>query len=696
MSNALLETALSYQRAGQLDEAERLYREILRSNPKHIEALYLLGSLWFQRGSFQKALHHFEQVLQINPRLGEALSAKGAVLSSLDRHAEALSAYDGAVVVRPGQAQTWSNRGNALLALGRAEEAVQSYDRALGLMPDYPHCWRNRAAAFAALGRPDDALQSLRKAVQFAPDFADAWQDSADILVQLGRREEAVSAYDHALALRPGDPALLYGRGNALSILKRYDEAIRDCEAVLALDPDYPYVRGVLIHSKLQACDWHGLQAQVEKISGGIAAGKRVVTPFNLKALSDSPAEHLRCARNWIAHEVPPAPTPLVDATNRYRHDRIRLAYVSADFTNSAVASLMAGMFEHHDRKKFETIAVSFGPLDRVPMRIRLESAFERFVDVGGRDDGYIAAVLRSMEADIAVDLMGLTGECRTGIFARRPAPLQVNYLGFPGTMGAPYVDYIVADATVIPHEQYSHYAEKVVSLPHCYLPTDNGRAIAEGTPTREEAGLPASGFVFASFNNAYKFNPAMFDIWMRLLRAVEGSALWLPQNNAYARRNLCREAESRGVAAGRIVFAPLIADPGEHLARLSLADLFLDTTPYNAHSTCIDALSAGLPVVTRMGNSFASRAAASALKAAGLSELVTQTAGEYEALALALARDQVRLQAIRTKLTESRRTAPLFDTAAFTRDLEAAFVAMWERQQRGEPPAAFAVAPSR
>jgi len=329
-------------------------------------------------------------------------------------------------------------------------------------------------------------------------------------------------------------------------------------------------------------------------------------------------------------------------------------------------------------------------------MRIRLESAFERFADVGGRGDGDIAALLRSMEVDIAVDLMGLTGECRTGIFARRPAPLQVNYLGFPGTMGAPYVDYIVADATVIPDEQYSHYAEKVVSLPHCYLPTDNTRHTAERTPTREEAGLPAGGFVFASFNNAYKFNPAMFDIWMRLLRAVDESVLWLPENNAYARRNLCREAESRGVAADRIVFAPLIADPAEHLARLSLADLFLDTAPYNAHSTCIDALWAGLPIVTRMGSSFASRAAASALKAAGMPELVTETAGEYEALALALARDPARLQAIRMKLTESRRTPPLFDTAAFARNLETAFVAMWERQQKGEPPAAFAVAPSR
>ena len=696
MSHALIETALSYQRAGRFDEAERLYREILRGNPGHIEALYLLGSLSFQRGRFQDALHRFEQVLQINAHLGDALSAKAAVLSSLGRHAEALAAYDAAIAMSPGHAQTWSNRGNALLALGRAEDAVQSYDRALGLMADFAHGWRNRAAALAALGRPQDALQSLQKAAQIAPDFADAWQDCADILVQLGRREEAVTAYDRALALKPGDPLLLYGRGNALSVLKRYDEAIRDCEAVLSRDPDYPYARGVLINSKLQACDWRDVEEQVEKIRTGIAAGKRVVTPFNLKALSDSPAEHLQCARSWIAHEVPPAPKPLAGAATRYRHDRIRLAYISADFTNSAVASLMAGVFERHDRQRFETIAVSFGPPDKVPMRIRLEAAFERFIDVRGRSDADIAARLRMTEADIAVDLMGLTGECRTGIFAQRPVPVQVNYLGFPGTMGAPYMDYILADETVIPDEQQSHYAEKLVTLPHCYLPTDNRRAVAERKLTREEAGLPASGFVFASFNNAYKFNPAMFDSWMGLLRAVEGSVLWLPQNNDYARRNLCREAQARGIAPGRIVFAPLVADAAEHLARLSLADLFLDTAPYNAHTTTIDALWAGLPVLTLLGNSFASRVAASALKAAGLPELVTTTQRDYEALALALAREPARLKAVRTKLAQNRATAPLFNTASFTRDLETAFVTMWERQQRGDPPAAFAVAASR
>ena len=694
MSNALLETALSYQRAGRFDDAERLYREILRGNERQIEALYLLGCLSFQRGATDEALLRFDQVLQINPAVADALSAKGAVLSSLGRHAEALAAYDAALSARPGHGQTWSNRGNALLALGRAEEALQSYDRALGFMPDYPHGWRNRAAAFATLGRLDDAVASLQRAVRLAPDFADARQDCADILVQLGRCEEAIAAYNSTLTLKPGDPALLYGRGNALSILRRYDEAIRDCEAVLAREPDYPYGRGVLIHCKLQACDWSGFEKQAAKISAAVAAGKRVGTPFNLKALSDSPAEHLRCARNWMAHEVP-TPRPLAGEATRYRHDRIRLAYVSADFTNSAVATLMAGVFEHHDRKRFETIAVSFGPADRVPMRVRLEGAFDRFIDMRGRSDYDIAAALHVMEVDIAVDLMGLTGECRTGILAHRPAPVQVNYLGFPGTMGADFMDYIVADGVVIPEEQQRYYTEKVATLPHCYLPADDERALPQRTLTRADVGLPAVGFVFTSFNNAYKFNPPIFDVWMRLLLAVEGSVLWLPENNAYAQRNLRSEAGCRGVAPERLIFAPPIPDPAEHLARLAVADLFLDTTPYNAHTTAIDALWAGLPVITLIGNSFASRVAASALMAAGLPELIASSAVAYEALALQLARDPARLADIRTRLSVQKRTAPLFDTARFTRDLEAAFVTMWERQQRGEAPAAFAVAPS-
>jgi predicted O-linked N-acetylglucosamine transferase (SPINDLY family) len=410
-----------------------------------------------------------------------------------------------------------------------------------------------------------------------------------------------------------------------------------------------------------------------------------------LKALSDSPSEQLRCAQLWVAHEVPPSPSSLWGG-EPYRHDRIRLAYISADFNNSAVASLMAPVFEHHDRSRFESIAVAFGPAEKTPMRMRLESAFEHFLDLRSQGDLDIAARLREMEIDIAVDLMGFTGECRSAIFAHRPAPLQVNYLGFPGTMGAPYIDYIVADPTVIPEEHQPFYAEKIAYLPDCYLPSDPARSIA-APPSRREAGLPDKGFVFASFNNSYKFSAAVFDIWMRLLSAIEDSVLWLPQNNASAMRNLAREAQLRGVSAARIVFAPPIQAADQHLARLSLADLFLDTLPYNAHTSACDALWAGVPLLTLLGNSFAGRAAASALSAVGLRGLIAHTPAAYEAMALSLARNPDALAEIRGQLARNREASALFDPARFTRHLELAFETMWARHQKREPPASFAVA---
>ncbi len=694
MSEAPIQTALMHHRAGRLDDAARLYRNVLQTEPQNVWAQYLLGSLHFQRREFVQALARFDLALAVKPGLFEPLAGRGAALSNLGRHDEALAAYDAVLAANPGHAQSWSNRGNALLTLGRVEEAVRSYDKALALMPDFADGWRNRGSALMQLGRIEDALASFDKAVALNPGFADAWEDRATALTQLGRRGEAVIAYDRALALKPGSPELFYNRGNAHAILGHYAQAAADCEEVLARDPDYPYARGVLIHSKLQACDWTGLEDQRAKVSAALAQRKRAVSPFNLKALSDSPAEHLSAAEIWTADQCPPAANPLARGA-RYAHERIRLVYVSGDFNNTAVGNLMAGVFERHDRARFETIAVSFGPLDRTPSRLRLEAAFERFVDVRARGDEDIARLIRGMEADIAVDLMGFTGQCRSAIFAWRPAPLQVNYLGFPGTMGAPYMDYLIADPTLIPEEQQRHYAEKIAYLPHCYLPGDRSRAIADA-PSRASAGLPETGFVFASFNNSYKFNAAMFDIWMRLLREVKGSVLWLPANNAEARRNLAREAEKHGLPAERIVFAPPIPAADAYLARLSLADLFLDTAPYNAHSTAMDALWAGLPLLTLIGNSFASRVAASALKAVNLPELIAQTPEQYEAMALKLARDAASLAQIRARLREARTTAPLFDAHTFTRDLESAFETMWARHREGAPPVSFAVARPR
>ncbi len=692
MSEQIIRAAYALHQSGKREEAAKLYDQVLQKDPNNIQTLFLSGMLTYQRGDLEAALTRFDSILVLNPTHYDALAARGAVLSSLGQHQDALEAYGRAQQIRPGSAQIHNNRANSLFALGRRDEALESYELALKQNPTYAEAWCNRAILLMELSRLQEALESFKNATDLRPDHGDAWEGRATVLTRLEHRAEAVRAYNRAIALKGPQPQLLYNRANAHAILKNYQAAIFDCEQALAVDPDYPYVRGVLAHARMQICDWNNLEQQMHEIETGLRAGKRVITPFNLKALSDSAELQLRCAELWTVHECPPAPEPMAPA-KVYDHRRIRVAYVSGDFSNTAVAGLMAPVFESHDRECFETIAVSFGPPDHSVMRTRLQSAFDNFVDVAGQSDFAIAEYLRRAEIDIAVDLMGFTGQCRSAIFAHRPAPIQVNYLGFPGSLGAPYYDYIVADQIVIPEEHAQFYAEKPALLPHCYLPADPARLNKRATPTRKAAGLPDEGIVFASFNNTYKFAPDVFAVWMRLLTATEGSVLWLPEGNSAARVNLIREALARGVAGERLIFAPPVPAAEDHLARLSLADIFLDTAPYNSHSTAIDALTAGVPIVTMAGNSFASRVAASALIAAGLSQLVTSSLAEYERLACELVRDMPRLARFKQQLAARLPGSPLFDLRGFTRNLERAYSKMYDRSWSGLPPAGFLVA---
>ena len=691
MTEQLLQTAHALHRSGNYAEAERLYGDVLRSDPNNVSALLLLGYVLLRRGALNEALTLFDRVLSVQSGAFDALIGRGAALCSLNRHAEALTSFDRALGIRPRSPQVHSNRGNALLALGRGTEALQSYERAVMLDPAYVEAWCNRAIALLQLSHWTEALESFRQVLVRRPDHADAWEGSAAALVQLDRRPEAIAAYDRVIELRGPTPELLYNRGNAQAILKNYQAAIRDCEMLLSLAPDYPYARGVLAHARMQICDWRALDQQMEKISEGLRSDKRVISPFNLKALSDDPQQQLRCAELWVRHECPPAATSL-SHSRAFEHERIRVAYVSGDFGNTAVGGLMAPVFARHDRSRFEMIAISFGPPEKSALRESLEASFDRFVNVANMSDFDNASYIRDSKIDIAVDLMGFTGHCRSRIFAHRAAPVQVNFLGFPGSLGAPYFDYIIADAVVIPAEHHQHYVEKAALLPNCYLPGDPARLNLPSAPPRQALGLPPNGVVFASFNNSYKFSPAVFARWMHILRAVEGSVLWLSQNNPDARSNLLREAAAQGIGANRLVFAAPIRAIEDHLARLSAADIFLDTWPYNSHSTAIDALSAGVPLITMAGNSFASRVAASCLHAVGLAELITCSLDEYENLAVALARDSPRLKEIRSKLAGNIPNSALFDVKTFTRDLETAFITMWQRSRSGDAPISFAV----
>ncbi len=526
-------------------------------------------------------------------------------------------------------------------------------------------------------GQPKEALAAFEQILVVAPDLPEPWFHRGNILKGLGQVDEAIASYDQVLARLPRHINTWNNRAVALQQARRFTEAARDFEMVLTIDPGHRQALGGLANCALHACDWSRRAELTVRLRDAVMADMSDVTPGGLLGYSDDPALFLAAARNLIRRHFPqPAPPLWVHAP--FSGARIRLAYCSADFNAHATARLMAELFERHDRSRFEIIAIDFSEDDGSDIRRRLIGAFDQFHAVRRNTDRETAKLIAGLGVDIAVDLKGFTGAARTGIFALRPAPVQVNYLGFPGTMGAAFMNYILADPVVLPLDQQSFYAEKIIQLPDCYQPNDSTRA--RGTaPSREEAGLPQDGFVFCCFNNNWKIAPPVFDVWMRLLGAVPESVLWLLEDNAEASENLRREAGARGVAPERLIFAPR-APMTAHLARHQLADLFLDTLPYNAHTTASDCLWAGVPLVTCMGRAFHGRVAASLLQAVGLPELVTHNLQDYESLSLALAQEPVRLSMLRNTLSGNRASAPLFDTARFARSIEAAYFAMRDR----------------
>jgi predicted O-linked N-acetylglucosamine transferase (SPINDLY family) len=512
----------------------------------------------------------------------------------------------------------------------------------------------------------------------------------SNTLLDMDRGEEALEGLNKAVAIKPQDAMARYNRGNVLSGLQRYEEAAESYEGALAIEPNHRYASSGLADCALFICDWRRTEALAGQLQARARDRTAIVHPFTFLSYCGDPSLLLACARSLVDDKLAVAPSTPHAAPRR--HERVRIAYVSADFRRHAMSHLIGDLLARHDRSRFEVHGVSLGPDDGSDTRAGIIKALDRFHDVPTKGDGEIADLMRALEIDIAVDLNGQTRGGRMGIFARRPAPVQVSYLGFPGTTGADFFDYLIADDIVVPQGEDDFHAEKIVRLPVCYRVDNATRRMAESTPTRGAAGLPDRGFVFCCFNNNYTIAPAVFDAWMRLLHAVEGSVLWLLRDNAAAERNLRREAAARGVDPARLVFADRVSID-EHLARHRLADLFLDTLPVNAQTTATDALWAELPLVTCRGTTFAGRVGASVLHAVGLPELVTDSLAAYEALALRLAGDAALLQSLRTRLAHNKLHGPLFDTDHFRRRLEAAFATMWERCQRGEPPRSFDVA---
>ena len=665
-------------KTGHLDAAAILLKRLTVAAPYNATAHNNYANVLKDLNHLAEATMCYDRALQLDPAYADAYNNRGGALYAMGDFPSALSSYDQAITHRPDFAAAHYNRGVTLQALNRIEEAVASFARALSLRPAFADALYNQGIALQQLRRLDDALRSYDRALEIAPDFAQAHCNRGNALQGLGRYQEAVRSYEAALRFHPRLAEAYSNQGNALAQLGRIEEAQDAYQCALRLDPDIKWICGALLRTKQQLCAWVDIDALVAGVVAGVEAARKVTQPFTLFAVSDSVTVQRRAAEIF-ADEQELMVRPLPPFVKRRRPRLIHLGYYSADFHNHATAQLIAGMIELHDRANFLVSAFSFGTNKPDEMTLRLQHAFDRYVDISSRSDREAAQLSRDLEIDIAIDLKGFTADSRAGIFAHRAAPLQVAYLGYPGTMGARYMDYIVADPTVIPYESRHQYTEKVIYLPHCYQVNDHKRAAITADHSRSEFGLPATGLVFCCFNACYKITAATFAGWMRILQAVEGSILWLLTDNAAAAENLRREAEAQGISGTRLVFArPLPLS--QHLARYGLVDLFLDTFPCGAHTTASDALWCGVPVVTRMGESFVARVAASILRAVDLPDMVTTSQEDYEARAVELALAPGRLAAIRSRLADNKPRAPLFDTRLCTRHLEMGYRQIYER----------------
>jgi len=745
-----LRVGLTHHQAGRLDRAEALYRKILLAEPEHADALHLLGVLAFQCGKMTTALQLIERALPALATLPEIHLNYRNVLRSAGRAAEAVASYRRAVALEPDHGMAHNNLARALIDMGAAGAALESAGRAVELIPDFAGAHANHAGALLGLGRFVEAEAALRRALAIAPDDAalhldlgyalhqqkrldetvaayrrvlemrsDLWEAHNNlgcVLTDLKRPDEATVCFAAALRLAPDKAATLHNLGKALRDQHRLDAAVSCFRQAVALRPNLATAHlelgralakmGVLdaaasalgraaqqldhatielFWARRRMCDWD-LYSEAE----ADARQKADTQVFLLLAVDSSPAEQLDCARRAAAAMALPRPSEPPRAQIK-RGQRLRIGYVSANFRAHAGAFLISGLIEQHDRQAFEIIGYSASPDDGSQNRARLVSAFDRFVEISRTTDRDAAATICADAVDILVDLNGHTSGGRLALFAHRPAPVQVSYLGHPATTGAEFMDYILVDPFVAPADQQPFYSERLVQLPDCYQCNDDRRPISGETPSRAACGLPDDGFVFCCFNNPAKITPDLFDTWMGLLVAVPGSVIWLFDDNPWAKAGLAREAANRGVAPERLVFAPRLPLP-EHLARHRLADLFLDTLPFNAHTTPSDALWAGLPIVTCPGTTFASRVAGSLLHAIGMPDLVVGSLQDYETLALRIARDRDLRAALRARLERNRRTSALFDSARLARNIETAYRRMWEIRRAGRGPKAFSV----
>jgi predicted O-linked N-acetylglucosamine transferase (SPINDLY family) len=688
---------LALKQLRRLDEALADFERSIALKRDDPEGHFYRGQTLQELLRFEDALAGYDKAIELTPdHLSPYLAqaSRGFALAGLKRFEEAVAALDEAIALKGDYFEAYCARGHVFQELRRYQEAVASYDEAIALGPDDLRAraaYSSRGFALKELKRFEDALASYDHAIAIEDTDVEVRNNRGGVLQEMGRHAEALASYERAIVIDPDYAQAHAGCGFSLLNLGRHEEALACFDRALALKPDLKYLFAFRRYVLMQICDWRDLTAYLKHLEQELLAEKPMTSPFPVLALVDSPTLQRLAAEIWVREECPPNDT-LGAIASRPPGDKIRIGYFSSDFRSHPVAFLTAELFETHDRSKFEIIAFALGPTVNDAVRARLERAFDRFIDVSEQSDLEVADLARNLGIDIAVDLGGFTEYARPKIFALRTAPIQMSYIGYLGTMGAPYMDYLVADPTIIPPEERESYSEEIIYLPS-YQVNDSQRPMVERTLTREELGLSATGFVFSCFNANHKITPATFAVWMRILLRVKGSSLFLYASNEVAARNLRREAERCGVDPQRMVFGKYLAQE-DYLARFRAMDLFLDTLPYNAGTTASDALWAGLPVLTCAGRAFAARVAASLLVAIELPELVTSTTGQYEEKAIQLAENPELLGEIKRKLAQNRFKTTLFDIRSFTKHLEAAYTRVHERHRSGLAPQTIFVTP--
>ncbi len=694
MSESLYLTALGYFRAGQLTEAEFTFKQVLASQPNHADTHHLLGIICYQTNRTAEAVTHFAQALLISPRNLDYLNNYGLALLANNQLPEALKSFQQAVLLQPKDLDVQLNIGNTLIELNRFEEAAGYYRRVLQMLPKRVdiraalcHCLSSLGNTAHTQGKFLQAEACFQEAILFNSQDSALFYNLGNAQRELGKPAEAAKQYQQAIKFDPDDADIYNNLGNVQRELRQLDLAIASYEKAIAINPKLYHAKMHLVHQKQHICDWQGLDTDIAEIRHWVnTAPSAQISPFAFLAMpTTTAAEQKLCANHWVNNRY----TSLIAHAEQLNFNqtkikakKIKIGYLSADFRLHPLAFLISELIELHDRSEFEIIAFSYGINDKSTARARLEKAFDQFYDIRNLSEIEAAQKIHTCDIDILIDLTGFTQTSRTGIVALRPAPISVNWLGFPGTMGGingkGLFDYILTDSFISPTNSANGYTEQLALLPNCYQPNDRKRPIGK-TPTRESCDLPENTFVFCCFNQTFKITPDVFSVWMRLLKAQPNSVLWLLDCNQWAKRNLIREALAQGIAADKLIFAPRVSI-ANHLARHAHADLFLDTLSYNAHTTCSDALWMGIPVLTYVGDTFASRVAGSLLQTADLNEFITYSLQDYENKALYFLRNPTYLLRTKEKLLSERMTSKLFDTALFAKSLEAIYQSIWQK----------------